>query len=171
MASKLRVDHIEPVGGIPTGGGGGIIQMVTGSGTTRIERGNNTGTYYNTYINATITPKFATSKILAVATGDVQVQANTTGGVSIHRGDTAGDNSATNGTQLSGGSYAIANYGGATVALENIPLTAIAFDSPATTSATKYTVTCARTAGSNSAFCPGNNGSNPFKIYLFEVSG
>ena len=171
MASKLRVDHIEPVGGVPTGGGGGIIQMVTGSGTTRIERGNNTGDFYNTYINATITPKFTTSKILAVATGDVQVQASTTGGISIHRGDTAGDGAATNGTQLSGGSYAIVNFGGASVALENVPLTAIAFDSPATTSATKYTVTCARTSGSNSAFCPGNNGSNPFKIYLFEVSG
>ena len=27
MASKLRVNQIQPVNGIPTGGGGGIIQM------------------------------------------------------------------------------------------------------------------------------------------------
>ena len=64
MASQLRVDKIVPVDGVPTGGGGGIIQMVTGSSTTRLTAPTNTGSYYNTYVNATITPKFNTSKIL-----------------------------------------------------------------------------------------------------------
>ena len=79
MASKLRVDSILPVDGAPTGGGGGIIQMVTGSSTTRLTAPTNTGSYYNTYVNATITPKFNTSKILIVGNGDVQCQADTTG--------------------------------------------------------------------------------------------
>ena len=29
MASELRVDRIVPVDGVPTGGGGGIIQVVS----------------------------------------------------------------------------------------------------------------------------------------------
>ena len=29
MASELRVDKIIPTGGIPTGGGGGVIQVKT----------------------------------------------------------------------------------------------------------------------------------------------
>ena len=31
MSSQLRVDKILPVDGAPTGGGGGIIQVVTSS--------------------------------------------------------------------------------------------------------------------------------------------
>ena len=170
MASKLRVDSILPVDGAPTGGGGGIIQMITGSATTRIERGNNTGTYSNTYVNATITPKFNTSKILIVGNGDVQCHADTTGGVGFVRNDTAGDGNVTNGTFLGTTSTAgIVNFR-FTAAMENIPLTVMHLDSPATTSATKYTVVLGRTSGSNNISIPGNNNSNPFTIYLFEVS-
>ena len=63
MASKLRVDSILPVDGAPTGGGGGIIQIVsthiTAAFTTQSE------TYTDiTGHSVTITPKFNTSKIL-----------------------------------------------------------------------------------------------------------
>ena len=78
MSSKLRVDSILPVDGAPKAGGGGIIQMITGSSTTRLQVPTNTGSYYNTYVNATITPKFNTSKILIVGNGDVQCQVDTT---------------------------------------------------------------------------------------------
>ena len=170
MASKLRVDSILPVDGAPTGGGGGIIQMITGSATTRIERGNNTGTYSNTYVNATITPKFNTSKILIVGNGDVQCQADTTGSVKLARNVTNADGAVpTNGTLLGGSSLGIVNFR-FTAAMENIPLTVMHLDEPATTSATKYTVVLARTSGSNNIYLPGNNNANNFNLFLFEVS-
>ena len=171
MASQLRVDKIVPVDGVPTGGGGGIIQMVTGSSTTRLTAPTNTGSYYNTYVNATITPKFNTSKILIIGNGDVQCQADTTGSVGFARNVTNADGDVpTNGTLLGTTSSAgIVNFR-FTAEMENIPLTVMHLDSPATTSATKYTVVFGRTSGSNNIKLPGNNGANPFTIYLFEVS-
>ena len=171
MASKLRVDSILPVDGAPTGGGGGIIQMITGSSTTRLQVPTNTGSYYNTYVNATITPKFNTSKILIVGNGDVQCQADTTGAVGFARNVTNADGDVpTNGTLLGSTSSAgIVNFR-FTAAMENIPMTVMHLDSPATTSATKYTVVLARVSGSNNILLPGNNNANPFTIYLFEVS-
>ena len=64
MSSELRVDRILPVDGAPTGGGGSIIQVVQGTfggqfsttSTSLVDQG----------LTATITPKFSTSKILAI---------------------------------------------------------------------------------------------------------
>ena len=170
MTSELRVDRIIPVDGIPTGGGGGIIQIVTGGSNTRLTVPTNTGQYYNSYVNATITPKFNTSKILIVGNGDVQCQADTTGSVKFARNVTNADGAVpTNGTLLGGSSLGIANFR-FTAAMENIPLTVMHLDSPGTTSATKYTVVLARTSGSNNIFLPGNNNQNNFNLFLFEVS-
>ena len=170
MASKLRVDSILPVDGAPTGGGGGIIQVVTGSSSTRVTAPTNTGSYYNSYVNATITPKFSTSKILIVGNGDVQCQADTTGSVAFARNVTNADAELTNGTLLGAtSSNGIINFRFSS-AFENIPLTVMHLDSPSSTSATKYTVVLGRTSGSNNIKLPGNDGGNPFTIYLFEVS-
>ena len=68
MASELRVDRIVPVDGIPTGGGGGIIQIVQASTTSRVATGSNT--YQATNLSATITPRFSTSKIYITLGGD-----------------------------------------------------------------------------------------------------
>ena len=171
MSSELRVDKIIPTAGVPTGGGGGIIQIVTGGSNTRLTVPTNTGNYYNSYVNATITPKFSTSKILIIGTGDVQCQADTTGSVKFARNVTNADGAVpTNGTLLGGSSGSgIVNFR-FTAAMENIPLTAFHFDSPGTTSATKYTVVLARTSGSNNIFLPGNNLNNNFNLFLLEVS-
>ena len=70
MSSELRVDKIVPVDGVPTGGGGGIVQVKqiqhstyvkynTNSFTAGTKADNSTGDY-----SITITPKFNTSKIL-----------------------------------------------------------------------------------------------------------
>ena len=66
MASKLRVNQIEPVDGIPTGGGGGIIQIKM---TQTINSGSQWSTTSGSYVditgyNCSITPTSTTSKIL-----------------------------------------------------------------------------------------------------------
>ena len=63
MSSELRVDKIIPVDGVPTGGGGGIVQIKS----THITDGFTTqsGSYTDiTGHSVIITPKFTTSKIL-----------------------------------------------------------------------------------------------------------
>ena len=70
MASELRVDKIVPVDGVPSGGGGGIVQVkqaqhseyvvyTQNSFTAGALANGSTGNY-----SITITPKFSTSKIL-----------------------------------------------------------------------------------------------------------
>ena len=63
MSSELRVDKIIPTSGVPTGGGGGIIQIKQ-TYKTDVYTVNAQGTHDITGLNVTITPKFATSKIL-----------------------------------------------------------------------------------------------------------
>ena len=64
MSSELRVDKIIPTTGAPTNGGGGIVQVVS---VTKTDAEHVTSTNTEQLIpgmQATITPKFATSKIL-----------------------------------------------------------------------------------------------------------
>ena len=64
MASQLRVDKIEPVNGVPTGGAGGIIQCVQTVRTSVGAWDLATLTEVGPVMEATITPKFSTSKIM-----------------------------------------------------------------------------------------------------------
>ena len=62
MTSQLRVDKIVPVDGVPSGGGGGIIQIVSANKTDY--QNTQSGTFVDiTGLSCTITPKFTTSKI------------------------------------------------------------------------------------------------------------
>ena len=63
MASELRVDKIVPTDGVPTGGGGGIIQVKQ---TLKTDSFHTTSQSYTdiTGMTVSITPKFNTSKIL-----------------------------------------------------------------------------------------------------------
>ena len=88
MASQLRVDKIVPIDGAPSGGGGGIIQVVHSSATTEVSQANSgttQTTLTDTGLSATITPKFSTSKVLVLVhqtyqidngSNDVQFQIN-----------------------------------------------------------------------------------------------
>ena len=60
MSSELRVDKIIPVDGVPTGGGGGIIQVVEVGHSTMHAI---TATSPQQVFSGSITPKFSTSKI------------------------------------------------------------------------------------------------------------
>ena len=64
MSSELRVDKIIPTGGVPSGGGGGIIQVVHASTQTGQSQSFSTNSFADTGLSASITPKFSTSKIL-----------------------------------------------------------------------------------------------------------
>ena len=67
MASKLRVDSILPVDGAPTSGGGGVIQVVSAT-KTDTQTITSQGNHDITGLSVTITPKFATSKMLVMYT-------------------------------------------------------------------------------------------------------
>ena len=60
--SQIKVNSIIPVAGVPTGGGGGIIQTVIGSTTTHFSTSSTS--YVDTGVTANITPTSSTSKIL-----------------------------------------------------------------------------------------------------------
>ena len=77
MSSQLRVDKILPVDGAPTGGGGGIIQVVHSSATAEASQSNSgttQTTLTDTGLSATITPKFSTSKVLVLVHQTYQIE-------------------------------------------------------------------------------------------------
>ena len=63
MSSELRVDKIIPIDGVPSGGGGGVIQVVEVGTTTEATITNTNSSSPTEIFTATITPKFSTSKI------------------------------------------------------------------------------------------------------------
>ena len=65
--SILKVNKIIPTGGVPTGGGGGVIQVVTATKTDYATHSVNINAGLASYallMSATITPLVSTSKIL-----------------------------------------------------------------------------------------------------------
>ena len=68
MASELRVDRIIPTAGVPTGGGGGIIQVKHTTKTDPWAHPTPNATYAKvTGLDVTITPTRSDSKILIMA--------------------------------------------------------------------------------------------------------
>ena len=63
MSSELRVDKIIPTTGVPTGGGGGVIQIVEVGHTNEHTITQTNASSPQQIFSATITPKFSTSKI------------------------------------------------------------------------------------------------------------
>ena len=137
MASQLRVDKIVPVDGVPSGGGGGIIQVVQ---TVKQDQFTTTSTSFVdvTGFSATITPKFNTSKILVMVMTTLQ-QTGTRTRVDIHN--------STSGGVISGSSNGMQAAEGTSV---NIPCHLSFLHSPATTSATTYKLQVMNTGGNTS---------------------
>jgi len=144
MASELRVDKIVPTDGVPTNGGGGIIQVIFAADSTAASLGtftNNGPDTPVTIMSASITPKFNTSKILVMCKGTVGVDANNVNyEFSLHLSRTVGGT-----TTRIGGNTNSSHFKGTHVqassnqSAEAPNTTSFQFlDSPATTSQVTY---------------------------------
>ena len=141
MASKLRVDSILPVDGAPTSGGGGIIQIKQGTLTAPASN-TTSGSFTDTGLSATITPKFNTSKVFCmVSLGSISSAGGISVGFRLVRGST--DIAMPDSTALQSGFTNI--YASADTTLLNANFNFL--DSPATTSATTYKVTWRNSSG------------------------
>ena len=159
MASELRVDRIIPTTGVPTGGGGGIIQVVQSQITSQDEVTTAT-TWTDTTLTASITPKFSSSKIL----------------VSCHFLSTIGDNAQDlhahfridrGGNTICSARHRTYDYGTSGV-YSVIPVSMMFLDSPSTTSAVQYKLQFYLAAGDRVRIS--ENGGNS-SLILMEVSG
>ena len=139
MASELRVDKIVPTDGVPTGGGGGIIQVKSATITNTFD--NDQETFADvTGVTVTITPKFNTSKMLVMYNGCANMEAtNRMGHIRIVRvvgGTTTndiyvGDQGQSNQARASSSFASVYNY-----MLQQFSGTFM--DAPATTSPVTY---------------------------------
>tara|TARA_Y100000768_G_scaffold307776_1_gene241871 strand:- start:224 stop:688 length:465 start_codon:yes stop_codon:yes gene_type:complete len=153
MSSELRVDRIIPTAGVPTGGAGGVIQVVMGESDTQTDT--TSTSYVDSNLSATITPKFATSKILIHLMTTVQQSGSRTR-VTIH-------SSASGGT-LHGSSNGLQAFEGNNV---NMGCHLTILDSPNTTSAVTYKLQYLNQGGDTSfCQCAVHKGT----ITLMEVS-
>jgi len=147
MSSELRVDKIIPTGGVPTGGGGGIIQTVMGSTTTQVQT--TAKTFSDSTLTATITPKFSSSKILITVAQLYRThctdtsQDDASGGIRLLRGSTVIVNARDHGATDGSGSYGSrdisvsAELGAANMGMVGTK-SIIFLDSPNSTSALTY---------------------------------
>ena len=162
MSSELRVDKIVPTDGVPTGGGGGVIQVVGQRlSASRVQMSG--GSFSELGDDAIITPHFSTSKILITMT------------ISIHSGSSntqilmdvarkIGSGSYTN--NLSGFSYGIVSCKSAN-AWNAVQLQWM--DSPNTTSAVTYKLST-KAADSSTVYLNDNGAGTGSFISLMEIS-
>ena len=171
MSSQLRVDKILQVDGAPTGGGGGIIQVVQTIKKDQFTTAStvSSGGYVDlTGLSAAITPKFNTSKIL-VKSVIYNSNANAVNFFRVLRGSTFIEQPS--GTSSGGANYNAHGFSYFDHQYQDTCVIKI-LDSPATTSATTYKIQTACTSNVvtiNQFF----NTSNYFGIttlQLYEVS-
>ena len=177
MSSQLRVDKILPVDGAPTSGGGGVVQIVHGEKSGEVT--STATTFVDTGLNATITPKFTTSKILVVIDQPYHMSRSAetcSGGFKVLRGVT--EIATPNGTGGSGGTspYACSyEFAGSTSASIIDRWSFMILDEPASTSSINYKVQMAAGSSANSgrirAQYSGTSGQQKGHIALIEVSG
>jgi len=134
--SQLKVNSIIPVAGVPTGGGGGIIQIKQTVKTDTASHSVGVGAVSGDVITASITPTSSTSKVLVimslyVSSPDEGVYGTFYRGGSVITAATGDANS--NRQRVSTNSF-VYNDNRAT------ELNKTFLDSPATTSATTYSV-------------------------------
>ena len=174
MSSELRVDKIIPTGGVPTGGGGGIIQVVSAY------KGDSFSTSSTSFVDitglsATITPKFSTSKIFVqCCMGAAGVrQNNLDHGNAIRTLRSIGGASFSTNNKLNGleeGNRIAITYKGAGISYnaDHMPggFGFVGLDDPATTSAVVYKIqVSAQNSGAPFALNRSTGNTNTGAIY------
>ena len=148
--SELRTNRIVPRDGLPSGSSGGIIQVKMGTFTDRFNT--TSSTMVDTGLSVSITPKFATSKILvnvslgSFANGTALKRAfmnivRDSTNVIVGDADTGHEVTACVNTRASG-------YASGT----QIPVSFMVLDSPATTSSVTYKVQASRGTDSGTVY-------------------
>ena len=158
MSSELRVDKIIPTAGVPTGGGGGVVQVkqftLTNTANGGFLMSTSSSSFTSTPLLLAITPKFSTSKIL------INVNTSSYNGGSGHTAYTIYRDS----TNIGGSTYGMADFTGSHTWR---PFSMMFLDSPSTTSSVTYRV-YGRTT--NSTLYLGGDGDMVNAITLMEVS-
>ncbi len=150
MSSELRVDKIIPTAGVPTGGAGGVIQVVGTMNTTQVSTTTTTlDNPTDSGMSVVITPKFATSKILIMVNASMRGDGSAWVNALIKRNGTLIDYSACVDEGIL--DYAINHTAGNSS--WNF------FDSPNSTSALTYSFFFTRYGGSGTAYF-NNNGNH-----------
>ena len=144
MSSELRVDKIVPTDGVPTGGGGGSVQIKSVTHTEFESQSlTGSGNFFDIAgMSVTITPKFNTSKIFVMATVAVACNsANKNNFIQLRR-DSTDIAKGTEGGSVNASFYHKTrdNFSPANINIQHL-------DSPTTTSAVTYKV---RWSGENS---------------------
>ena len=170
MSSQLRVDKILPVDGAPTGGGGGIIQIIHASTQTGASQAFSAGsTFVDTGLSASITPKFSTSKILVTGYLSYYVTISGVGSAEWNFAVCDGSNNILDSTSADAQGYRFNEYyvlGG------KHPINFL--HSPNTTSSFTYKMRMnAKSANqSGNLYCQINEtGNNISRLTLMEVAG
>jgi hypothetical protein len=142
-----------PQGIVPIAGIGSNVV----SGTTTATTSTTSTTFVNTSLSATITPTSATSKVLVLAQVQAIIHSNIAGStvLALYRGDASG-------TELPSQASLYFGTNSSSIA---VPAFCMTLDTPATTSATTYTLTIRSTNASNTA-----NVNSRQNITLIEVA-
>jgi len=180
MTSELRVDKIIPTDGVPTGGGGGIIQVKNLEYETIFSSSHSNNGYVDvTNFNLSITPKFSTSKILVSTEVAGGLNDNYSFNFRYRVQRTIGGSVTSIGIPSSGayamtGGYNLYDSAGSTPYIFGASKTF--FDSPATTSSVNYKIQVAHShAGSGAIVYVNRRGSGAdwtaiSTLTLMEVS-
>ena len=164
--SQIKVNSIIPVGGVASGQGGGIIQVVQNTTTTHAS--NTTTTMADTNLSASITPTSTSSKILIFIsqTARILMTGAVGGGFQILRGSTVIQNADPVQHYLANLASNVNFY-----FIHNVNM----IDTPSTTSATTYKTQMAVVLAGSSreieAQPEGSADNGISTITLMEVSG
>ena len=158
----LKTDKIFPKNGQVSGAQGGIIQIV--SATCSTQATSTSTSWSTTGLEATITPQSASNKILIQVSGPMTGFAGGTndqrGGLKIYRGGSGGTSVESSANGLS------CQYGQSS---QYSDVHILFLDSPATTSATTYTVMMSRRSG-DTTYSFIRDGNQTGSLILMEVS-